>query len=271
MKSLNTQKGFTLVELAIVMTIIGLLIGGILKGQELMDNARVSATVAQEKGFEAATTTFRDTYNAFPGDVPNADTRIPGCDGTTYKCGVAAATAGDYIVGSQTWGTAFGAQGTPAGFTPGSAAQADEPALFWMHLLKANLITGVTDAPLLAATRVGWGVTHPEAKMGGGFIVGYANGTPGPGSVGLAGTGISGTVLVIQAIPMTALDNTANVQAMVPTRAAQIDRKLDDGKPATGFVQAYGVQASCFTSAAANTYKESVNTKDCGLILRIQN
>ncbi|TAL35563.1 MAG: prepilin-type N-terminal cleavage/methylation domain-containing protein, partial [Alphaproteobacteria bacterium] len=43
MKRLNTQKGFTLVELAIVMTIIGLLIGGILKGQELMQNARITA------------------------------------------------------------------------------------------------------------------------------------------------------------------------------------------------------------------------------------
>ena len=271
MKCINTQKGFTLVELAIVMTIIGLLIGGILKGQELMDNAKVSATVAQEKGYEAATTTFRDTYNSFPGDVPNANGRIPGCDGTTYKCNVPVATAGDYIIGSQTWGTTFPVQGTAAGYASGAATQADEPQMFWMHLLKANLITGVTDSSLLAATQVGWAVTHPEAKMGGGFIAGYANGTPGPGSVGLAGTGVSGTVLVIEALPLTALTTTANVQAMTPTRAAQIDRKLDDGKPATGFVQAYGVAATCFTSAAANSYNEAVNTKDCGLILRIQN
>ena len=271
MTKTNMQKGFTLVELAIVMTIIGLLIGGILKGQELMDNARVSATVAQEKGYEAATTTFRDTYSAFPGDVPSANTRIPGCDGTTYKCQVAAATAGDGVIGANTWGTAYGIQGTAAGYAAGAAAQADEPQMFWMHLLKANLISGVTDAALLAATPAAWAVTHPEAKMGGGFIAGYANGTAPPGSVALAGTGPSGTVLVIEQAPLTALTTTASIQVMNPSRAAQIDRKLDDGKPATGFVQAYGVAASCFTSAAANAYNEALTTKDCGLIMRIQN
>ena len=54
MKQMSNQKGFTLVELAIVMTIIGLLIGGVLKGQELMENARVTSTVAQVKGYEGA-------------------------------------------------------------------------------------------------------------------------------------------------------------------------------------------------------------------------
>ncbi len=48
----NNQSGFTLVELAIVMIIIGLLIGGILKGQELVSNARVTSTVAQIKGID---------------------------------------------------------------------------------------------------------------------------------------------------------------------------------------------------------------------------
>ncbi|MCK5555335.1 MAG: prepilin-type N-terminal cleavage/methylation domain-containing protein, partial [Alphaproteobacteria bacterium] len=62
MKKIHRQKGFTLVELAIVLTIIGLLIGGILKGQQLMQNARVTATIAQIQAIESATTTFRDTY-----------------------------------------------------------------------------------------------------------------------------------------------------------------------------------------------------------------
>jgi prepilin-type N-terminal cleavage/methylation domain-containing protein len=81
MKRLNTQEGFTLVELAIVMTIIGLLIGGILKGQELMTNARVTAEVAQVKGISAAMTTFKDMFNATPGDMTGAGTRLVGCPG----------------------------------------------------------------------------------------------------------------------------------------------------------------------------------------------
>ncbi|MCD8566562.1 MAG: prepilin-type N-terminal cleavage/methylation domain-containing protein [Alphaproteobacteria bacterium] len=66
-KTLTSQKGFTLVELAIVMIIIGLLIGGILKGQELIANAQITNAVTQIKGMDGAVATFRETYNAFPG------------------------------------------------------------------------------------------------------------------------------------------------------------------------------------------------------------
>ena len=77
----SRSNGFTLVELAIVMIIIGLLIGGILKGQELVENARVNATVAQIKAIQAATATFHDKYNALPGDMINPTGRLSGCAG----------------------------------------------------------------------------------------------------------------------------------------------------------------------------------------------
>ena len=67
-KNMRAEGGFTLVELAIVMIIIGLLIAGVLKGQALIANAQVTATVAQIKSIEAATSTFRDTYASIPGD-----------------------------------------------------------------------------------------------------------------------------------------------------------------------------------------------------------
>jgi prepilin-type N-terminal cleavage/methylation domain-containing protein len=64
-KHLRPQAGFTLVELAIVMIIIGLLIAGVLKGQALIANAQVTATVAQVKAIEAATSTFKGSLMDF--------------------------------------------------------------------------------------------------------------------------------------------------------------------------------------------------------------
>jgi prepilin-type N-terminal cleavage/methylation domain-containing protein len=78
-KHMRSSAGFTLVELAIVMIIIGLLIAGVLKGQALIANAQVTATVAQVKAIEAATTTFRDTYAALPGDMASPTTKLPNC------------------------------------------------------------------------------------------------------------------------------------------------------------------------------------------------
>lgn len=74
----QAQKGFTLVELAIALMVIGLLIGGVLKGQELIENARVTAFAKQIKEFDTAVMIFRNTYGAFPGDIKRPN-RIPNC------------------------------------------------------------------------------------------------------------------------------------------------------------------------------------------------
>jgi len=68
----NNQKGFTLVEIAIVMVIIGLLIGGILKGQEMINNAKVKRVVKQADEMRAAVMTFYDKYGQYPGDENSA-------------------------------------------------------------------------------------------------------------------------------------------------------------------------------------------------------
>ena len=94
---LKSQAGFTLVELAIVMIIIGLLIGGVLKGQELITNAQITATVAQVKSIDGATTTFKDMYNALPGDMLNPAGRLPNC--------AAAAVAACPATGMAVWPT----------------------------------------------------------------------------------------------------------------------------------------------------------------------
>src|SRR5438105_15557932 len=71
----KTQQGFTLVEIAIVLVIIGLLLGGILKGQEMSTQAKIKNVIADFSGVSAAYHGYQDRYRAIPGDDPNADTR----------------------------------------------------------------------------------------------------------------------------------------------------------------------------------------------------
>jgi prepilin-type N-terminal cleavage/methylation domain-containing protein len=70
------QNGFTLIEIAIVLVIIGLLLGGVLKGQELITGARVRNIIQQQDGVKAAYFGFLDRYRALPGDYSQAAATI---------------------------------------------------------------------------------------------------------------------------------------------------------------------------------------------------
>jgi len=76
MNSLNRQKGFTLIEIAIVLVIIGLLLGGVLKGQELINTARVRAMNNTVDGITAAWFSFQDRYRSFPGDYNDTQSQV---------------------------------------------------------------------------------------------------------------------------------------------------------------------------------------------------
>lgn len=108
------QSGFTLIEIAIVLVIIGLLLGGVLKGQELITAARVRNLISTQDGMKAAYFGFLDRYRALPGDysAANAQANIPGCGGC------------------------FG------GDANGQIQTAAESIHLWEHLSKAGFITG---------------------------------------------------------------------------------------------------------------------------------
>ena len=114
MRSASRKKsqGFTLVEIAIVLVIIGLLLGGILKGQEMITQAKIKNLIADFSGISAAYHGYQDRYRAIPGDDPNAG-------GATGRWG-AAATSGN-------------GNGTVAG-TSNSGTAPDESRLWWDHL-----------------------------------------------------------------------------------------------------------------------------------------
>lgn len=229
----NRSRGFTLVELAVVIVIIGLIIGAVVKGQELIDNARVNSVISQVNSFRAAVTTFQERYGGLPGDIASATTRIPGCPG------VCANGNGNGIVGSA---------------TGQNAAQSAESEQAWQHLAFANLITGVVPG----ATGNDYNARYPGARTGGGYGIVYgAVGTPSvtthwvrlQGTAGNAAPGSSGT------------DG-----ALTAGQAAVIDRRLDDGNPLTGTVR-YGGNANCING---NVYNESNSGKNCNLYFQMQ-
>ncbi len=118
------NQGFTLIEIAIVLVIIGLLLGGILKGQELITSARVRNLIAQQDGVKAAFFGFQDRFRAFPGDYTAATTNIVGVS-TASGCG-----------------GAVNGNGNGNGRIESAAAGLYENVLAWEQLSKAGFITG---------------------------------------------------------------------------------------------------------------------------------
>jgi prepilin-type N-terminal cleavage/methylation domain-containing protein len=118
MKQSFQQRGFTLVEIAIVLVIIGLLLGGILKGQEMITQAKIKNVVADFSGISAAYYGYQDRYRAIPGDDGTADTRWSG------------ATKGD-------------ANGIVTGtYNAGCASAVVESCQWWDHLRRAGFVAG---------------------------------------------------------------------------------------------------------------------------------
>lgn len=240
LKNSQGQKGFTLVELAVVMIIVGLLIGGILKGQELITNAQVASTITQMKGIDAATSTFRDSYRALPGDMAAPGTRLPNCNAAPCSTANAAANVDGRI-----------AQAPSA-----AVAAGDEAHRFFVHLNAAELITGVQNSNVMT-----FGEGLPATSLGGGYSVGFYQ--PVAAGLGNNANATGGHYLSIR-------DTAAAPGTTGPLNAAQaarIDGKLDDASSDSGSVFTNG--AACETGTAGE-YDEGDNPTGCYLYFRIQ-
>jgi prepilin-type N-terminal cleavage/methylation domain-containing protein len=120
----HQQKGFTLVEIAIVLVIIGLLLGGVLKGQELINSAKVKNFANDFRNIPLFIYGYQDKFKALPGDDSGVATHVTGGTLATTP----ATSQGNGVIDGN-WD---------------SATLTDESVLFWQHVRLAGLASGST-------------------------------------------------------------------------------------------------------------------------------
>lgn len=156
----NKQSGFTLVEIAIVLVIIGLLLGGVLKGQELINSAKVKNMANDFRNIPIFIYGYQDKFKRLPGDDVSAVTNVGAAAGHNGN--------GNGVI-----------QGAWDETNPAAANNANESVLFWEHIRKGNFASGATDFSSTAAAtaslptnadggRIGISGTMPITTMIGG-------------------------------------------------------------------------------------------------------
>ncbi|MEF8701482.1 MAG: prepilin-type N-terminal cleavage/methylation domain-containing protein [Candidatus Accumulibacter sp. UW26] len=212
------QSGFTLVEIAIVLVIIGLLLGGVLKGQELINSAKVKNMIGDFRTVSSLVYGYQDRFKAFPGDQSQAQLDIAFGSGVAAACDPAAAG-----LCAPNNGRIDGVWN--AGGADGTGVATNESVLFWQHVRLANLSSG--PAALTAAD-------YRPRNADGGFI----------------GIEMSGTTPFIAAMRGSFFVCSDGILGRY---VKQIDTTMDDGNTASGSLQAVVSGTARGAAAVATT------------------
>ena len=232
---LDDQQGFTLIEMSIVLVIIGLIVGGIIKGQEVVANGRLKTQVAQIDAVKSAVYSFQDKFSFLPGDFS----------------------------ASSVLGTAAGLNGNEDGYVAGSSGSAitdagaavQEMSNAWAQLQAAGLLQGIQQSSTTSTLYLYPAKIPADFLWFGYFSTGPSSALTTTNQVRIQGNG----------------DLNAPTAALRTPDAQSIDTKYDDGQPMTGSIMV-GTSPSnnCYTGAtSAATYSvgvgtsSSVSTKFC--------
>ena len=242
----QVQRGFTLVEIAIVLVIIGLLIGGVLRGQELLNSARINSIASQQSSIQTAYYGFIDRYKTVPGDLSGVQALL--VNGLTAPASV----SGD-----------------------GDVLLADSAA-FFNNLAQAGFITCSPCNSVVTAVAGAAGTYAVPATLSGSNTMVNVYGTPLTfrKSTTIVGGLTAGSIDFLTTTageiskPMLSTGNT-----IASNMLAEMDRKADDGNPAGGSFRytdngtgtvvgdkvGAAASAACFTGAAATAFTWLVN------------
>ena len=243
------NRGFSLVELSIVLVILGLLVGGVLSGQSLIRASELRAVTAEYQRYFTAMETFKDKYFAIAGDFNNAQAFW----GQSSSCGGAVAN-----------GTCNGNGNGVLDFATGAAGTTGEQFQFWNQLALAGLIEGkytgltgplsiydsvpATNIPKSRMSNAGWSMNNiygPYVGDAGAYAVDYGNGSFVFGAINSGGLSMN--------------------PALKPEEAWNIDTKIDDGLPGSGKVVARYWNATCATAATASDFTSPYNLSNTAL------
>ena len=212
----KAQSGFTLIELSIVLVIIGLIVGGVLVGRDLIKAAELRATISQIERYNTAVNTFQIKYGGIPGDLSSG---LAAGFGMVARPGLSGQGDGDGQIEN-----CFGNTGV-------STTAGCEVLVFWVDLSYANLIEGNFSTAVDSGVAAGISIAGPSlplyfptAKMGrGNYITVYADsGMNYYELAALTSTGFAGFYI--------------DGNAITPAEAGSMDTKMDDGSPLTGRV-----------------------------------
>jgi prepilin-type N-terminal cleavage/methylation domain-containing protein len=192
---MKTQSGFTLIELAMVLVIVGLLLGGVLKGQALINSAKVRNMATDFKNVQVYVYAYQDRFRALPGDDSLVATHLNGGTKATN--------------GTQANGVIEGAWNT--------AMDGDESCVFWQHVRLAGLAPGVT------AVNCAAGNTYQPRNADEGLI----------GIQGVSGFTTITRNAASAAVTMSGA-NVVCSAGVLGKYAKQLDTMLDDGEADTG-------------------------------------
>lgn len=265
----NKTAGFTLVEIAIVVSIIALLTGGIMAGTSLIRVARVQSIISDKNFYQQAIVNFRDKYKALPGDFAGANAIWGAQDADAGTCARTTSTTkatcngdgDDHIFGS-----------TASGF------RLYERFRMWQHLANAELIEGSYSGTNNCTNETNScykaGTNSPFSKIKGATwaVFDRGQGTVDAWLYSQTATPKAEYKHVMYFGGEQASGNFPLGKILKPKEMWGIDQKFDDGKPGTGTILSLMPSVnSCASTNVATTalYNLSNDNYECAIVFRL--